>query len=315
MTAQGNLATAESFPLETNRNQRNLAKRLLELLQASPFLLPALLFFLVFFFYPIARVIYLSMYLTNTKGIAKHFVGLKQYNQLFHSPDFMHSLALTLEFVCLTVIPGILIALILALLLEKQIRGISIFQTIMFSPISMSVAAISTISLMMFNPSISMLNYILSWFGVPSINWLNHSFSALISISMVTIWMNLGFSTIILLGALRNVPGELYDSAKVDGTNYLQTLKYISIPSISPSLFFVTVVSMIGAFQTFGQVNILTQGGPASATNLVVYSIYRNAFFNFQYGLASAQAVVLFAIILILTLLQFLVVERKVHYA
>ncbi|WP_029422800.1 carbohydrate ABC transporter permease [Alicyclobacillus macrosporangiidus] len=295
---------------------RRRTKEVMAFLQASPFLLPALLLFTVFFFYPIVKVVYLSLYLTNSKGVAKHFVGMQQYVELFTSPDFIQSLRVTLEFVLLTVIPGVFIALLLALLLEKQIRGLSVFQTIIFSPISMSVAAVSTIGLMAFNPSVSLLNWILSkLFGIPNINWLNGSWTALLAISIVTIWMNLGFSTIVLLGALRNVSQELYDSARVDGANYLQRLCYITIPSISPTLFFVFVVSMIGSFQTFGQVNILTQGGPAGSTNLVVYSIYRNAFFNFQYGLASAQAVVLFIIVLVLTLLQFLVVERRVHYS
>ncbi|MCL6454873.1 MAG: sugar ABC transporter permease [Alicyclobacillus sp.] len=303
--------TARTGPIPNNRR-----RTIFEFLQSMPFILPALILFAVFFFYPIVKVVYLSLFLTNSQGVAKHFVGLAQYVELFQSPDFVQSLLVTLEFVLMTVIPGIILALVLALLLERSIRGIGIFQTIIFSPISMSVAAVSTIGLMAFNPSVSLLNFILQrLFGLPNINWLNHTFSSLVAIALVTVWMNIGFSTIVLLGALHNVPTELYDSGRVDGTNYLQRLRYITIPSISPSLFFIAVVSMIGSFQTFGQVNILTQGGPAGATNVVVYSIYRNAFFNFQYGLASAQAVILFLIVLVLTLLQFLVLERRVSYS
>lgn len=284
--------------------------------ESIPFLLPSIILFAVFFLYPVVKAMILSLFLTDAQGHARHFVGFEQYRFLFAQSDFLPSLLTTLEFVGLTVIPGIILALSFALLLERHIRGISIFQTILFSPISLSSASISTIGLMAFNPTVSLLNYFLSkLFGLPSINWLAFPFQAMIAVSIVTIWMNLGFSTIVLLAALRNVPTELYDSAMVDGATYFQRIRTIAIPSISPSVFFVFVVSVIGAFQTFGQVYVLTQGGPASATNLVVYSIYRNAFFNFQYGLASAEAFVLFLIVLVLTLLQFVILERWVVYA
>ena len=126
--------------------------------------------------------------------------------------------------------------------------------------------------------------------------------------------MNIGFTFLILLGGLQSIDSSLYESADIEGAGYFYKLRRITIPMLSPTLFFVITVSIINAFQTFGQIDILTQGGPANETNLIVYSIYREAFVNYQFGSASAQAVVLFILILIMTALQFKLGERKVHY-
>lgn len=126
--------------------------------------------------------------------------------------------------------------------------------------------------------------------------------------------MNLGFTFLILLGGLQSIDRYLYESADIDGAGYFYKLRRITIPMLSPTLFFVVTVTMINAFQTFGQIDMLTRGGPQNETNLLVYSIYREAFVNYQYGTASAQAVILFAIILLMTLIQFKLGEKKVHY-
>ena len=126
--------------------------------------------------------------------------------------------------------------------------------------------------------------------------------------------MNIGFTFLILLGGLQSIDSHLYESADIDGAGYFYKLRRITIPMLSPTLFFVTTVSIINAFQTFGQIDMLTKGGPSNETNLIVYSIYREAFVNYQYGSASAQAVILFIIILIMTVIQFKLGERKVHY-
>lgn len=289
-------------------------KRIQELLTATPFLVPSLFLFVLFFFYPLGKTIYLSFYLTNAKGVAKHYVGGSQYGELFTSADFLNSLWTTVVFVFLTVVPGILLALLLALLVEKPLRGMAFFRTLIVSPVTVSVATASTIGLLLFNPSISILTHGLSFFGVQDIAWLTDPFWAMIAVSLVTIWLGVGFHTILLLGGLQAIPTELLESATIDGAGYGKRLRHVVLPLLSPTLFFVLVVSVIGAFQSFGQINILTQGGPSRSTHVLVYSIYRDAFFNFQFGSASAQAIVLFVILLLLTILQFTVVERKVHY-
>jgi sn-glycerol 3-phosphate transport system permease protein len=130
----------------------------------------------------------------------------------------------------------------------------------------------------------------------------------------MTVWMNLGFNYIVLLSGLQGVSEDIYDSAKIDGSGPVRTFLQITLPLVSPTLFFVFIVSVIGAFQSFGQIHILTRGGPINTTDVVVYNIYQDAFINFRFGIGSAQALVLFVIILILTLLQFKFFEKKVHY-
>jgi len=177
-----------------------------------------------------------------------------------------------------------------------------------------SVAASSVVWLFLFHPSVGMFNKLLDIFNLPQIEWLLDPTWALFSVSLSTIWLNTGFSFLIILGGLQNIDEHLYESARIDGASYWYRLKRITIPMLSPTLFFIITISLINAFQTFGQIDILTKGGPSQSTNLIVYSIYREAFINYQFGTASAQAVFLFICILIVTILQFKLGEKKVHY-
>lgn len=188
------------------------------------------------------------------------------------------------------------------------------FQFVFSLPVVLSVGSSAVIWKFLFHPTLGMLNYLLGRAGIDPIPWLISPDWALISISIMTIWMNLGFNYIILSSGLQGIPDEIYESARMDGAGALLTFRKISMPLLSPTLFFVTVVSIIGAFQSFGQINILTRGGPMDSTNVFVYSIYQEAFVNFPFGTGSAQALILFAVIMLLTLLQFKWVERKVHY-
>lgn len=182
------------------------------------------------------------------------------------------------------------------------------------STIGVSVAAGSTIFMFLFHPSIGFMNTLLGWFGIDPIKWLTDSHWALVSVALTSIWMGVGFNFIILLGGLQGIPEDIYESATIDGAGYWTRLIRITLPMVSPSLFFVIIVTVIGSFQSFGQIDILTKGGPAEATNLIVYSIYQNAFIHYKFGLASAQAIILFVIVLIITLIQFKAGEKKVHY-
>lgn len=289
-------------------------KAIRQWMTATPFLFPSVFLFSVFFFYPILKTIYLSLFLTDARGNAKRFVGWMQYQEMFTSADFHKSLLVTVMFVVVTVLPGIMIALFLALLVEKPIRGMAFFRTLIISPVTVAVATASTIGLLLFNPSVSILTYGLKLLGFPEVAWMTDPTWAMVAVSAVTIWLSLGFNTIILLGGLQAIPSDIIESSLIDGARFWHRLQHVVFPLLSPTLFFVLIVSVIGAFQSFGQINILTQGGPSRATHVLVYSIYRDAFFNFQFGYASAQSIVLFVIILVLTVLQFVVVERKVHY-
>ena len=194
-------------------------------------------------------------------------------------------------FVLYTVPIGIILALFFALLANEKLKGIGFFRTIYSSTMGISVAASSVIWLFMFNPSMGMFNRMLSLLNLPQIQWLLDPQWALLSVSISTIWMNIGFSFLILLGGLQNIDEHLYESSRIDGAGYFYRLRRITLPMLSPTLFFIITISLINAFQSFGQIDILTQGGPSASTNLIVYSIYREAFINYQFGTASAQAV------------------------
>lgn len=278
------------------------------------YLLPSVLLFSVFIFYPMLRTIYLSFFLTNQNGEAVLNVGFDNYAYLLKSPEFFNSMKATGLFVLYTVPIGILAALFLALLANEKLKGIGFFRTIYSSTMGVSVAASSVVWLFLFHPSIGMFNRVLSAINLPEIQWLLDPEWALLSVSLSTIWMNLGFSFLIILGGLQNIDEHLYESSRIDGAGYFYRLRRITIPMLSPTLFFIITISLINAFQSFGQIDILTKGGPSQSTNLIVYSIYREAFVNYQFGTASAQAVFLFIIILIVTILQFKFGEKKVHY-
>lgn len=307
--------------LETNKStttrlSSNLSvwRRSLNVRTALLYLLPSIVLFTVFIFYPMFKTIYLSFFLTDQQGNPALFVGFENYAYLLESESFKKSIKATFLFVLYTVPTGVILALALALLANEKLRGIGFFRTIFSSTMGISVAASSVVWLFLFHPSIGMFNRVLSLFQMEQVQWLLDPSWALISISITTIWMNTGFSFLILLGGLQNIDEHLYESAKIDGASYWYQLRRITIPMLSPTLFFIITISLINAFQTFGQVDILTKGGPSESTNVIVYSIYREAFINYQFGTASAQAVFLFLCILIVTILQFKFGERKVHY-
>lgn len=289
-------------------------QRIKSFIKGMAFLLPSIILFSVFLFYPMFRTIYLSFFLTKANGDPTVFVGLQNYITMFSSPIFLKSIKSTFLFVLYTVPASVIISLFLSIIANEKLKGIGFFRTMYSSTMGVSVAAASVFWLYLFNPSMGLLNQVLGTFGIEGIGWLTDPKWALISISITTIWMNVGFTFLILLGGLQSIDSSLYESADIEGAGYLYKLRRVTIPMLSPTMFFVITVTIINAFQSFGQIDILTQGGPINETNLIVYSIYREAFANYKFGSASAQAIVLFILILLMTALQFKLGERKVHY-
>ncbi|SES89062.1 carbohydrate ABC transporter membrane protein 1, CUT1 family [Oceanobacillus limi] len=278
------------------------------------YLSPALLLLGVFLFYPMFKTLYFSFFEVSGGGQVGDWVGWGHYAELFQSSEFRKSMVGTFLFVLYTVPAEILISLFLAVIASEKLKGIGFFRTIFSSTLGVSVAAGATIFLFLFHPSLGVLNSILGTVGIDGVEWLTDSKWALVSVAITTVWMHIGINFIILLGGLQNISRELYESAEIDGAGYFQKLFKITLPMLSPVLFFVIIIGVIGAFQTFGQIDILTGGGPAGATNIIVYSIYLEAFSYGNFGFASAQAILLFIIILIVTIIQFRVGEKKVHY-
>lgn len=278
------------------------------------YLLPSLLLLAVFLFYPIFRTLYFSFFDVTGGGVVQEFIGLSYYKELWASADFRKSLINTFLFVLITVPAEILIALFLAILASEKIRGMGFFRMIFASTLGVSAAAGATIFLFLLHPSLGVFNNMLALVGIDPIPWLTSSKWALLSVAMTTVWMHIGINFIILLGGVQNVDKELYESADMDGAGYFRKLFNITIPLITPVLFFVSIIALIGSFQTFGQIDILTSGGPAGSTNIIVYSIFQEAFRFGNFGYGSAQAIVLFLIILVVTTIQYVVGEKRVHY-
>lgn len=303
-------ASSGRSPLITRAQMREIKKLLL----ALAYLAPSLLIFLTFVFIPLVRSFILSMQLTDPIGRPVAFVGLMQYQRLFASPQFLNSLQRTLLFVLYTVPITILVSLGLAVLGNLRLRHISIFRMTFSLTLAVSAATASLIFLYLFHPALGMLNYLLSLVGLPAVGWLTNVSTALPSVALVTVWLQLGLNTVILLAGMQGIPEELYESAMIDGASGPAKFRHITLPLLSPTLFFLLVVNLLAAFQTFTQFHVLTKGGPINSTNVLVFSIYREFYFNGQYAYAAAQSIVLFFIMLIVTIIQFGVIERKVVY-
>jgi len=278
------------------------------------YLAPSLILFAAFVFVPLAQSIYLSFFNTRATGAITTFAGLDHYLELLTSPAFRTGLLATALFALYTVPLGIALGLVLAVLLNQRLRGINVFRTMMSSTIAISAAVGALIWLLLLNPSLGLLNYILSLVGVRGPEWLIQPATAIIAVSLTTIWLTLGTNIIVLLAGLQGVPEEIYEAARLDGARGLRMFTRITVPMVSPSLFFLLVVDTIAVLQAFTQIHLLTRGGPVDATRVLVYSIYQDAFQNFQFGYASAQAVILLVLVMALTLIQFRFVERRVHY-
>jgi sn-glycerol 3-phosphate transport system permease protein len=279
------------------------------------YLLPSLVAFAIFVFYPVLKSIWISLHADNPfGGTSDIFVGLDQYKSALSSDSYRNSLKITFLYALYTVPLGLLAALLLAVMANLRLRAISVFRVAFAITIGVSVGAGAVIFALLYNPSVGTLNYLLSLVGLPAIQWLTHTNTALWAIAIGTIWLGLGFNFTILLSGLQGIPEELYESAKIDGASPARMFFNVTLPLLSPTLFFVSVISVIAAFQSFAQIDILTKGGPAGSTNVVVYSIYRDAFFNFHSAYASAQAVILFVILVALTGVQFKSLGGRVFY-
>lgn len=310
-TSPGAVQVMPRGPLGLTGPQRREVKNFLK---ALLYLSPALIIFLAFVFIPLFQSIKLSTFLTDPLGRAVKFVGTLQYQRLFASPEFKNSLLRSVQFVLYTVPTTLVVAMALALLGNLRLRRIDLFRMIFSITIAVSGATAALIFTYLYQPSLGWLNYILSWFGISPVPWLISADTALLSVALTTVWLSLGLNTVILLAGMQGISEELYESAMIDGATSWSRFRHITLPLLSPTLFFLLIVDSLAAFQVFTQIHVMTSGGPLDSTNTMVYSIYREFYFNGKYGYAAAQSIILFLIILALTIVQFGVVERRVHY-
>ena len=274
------------------------------------YLIPCMLVFAIFLFYPFFKTIYLSLFLTDRMGQAKIFVGMQNYIDLLSSESFRNSLKVTLIFVVIVVIGGMFLGLVAAVLCNKAFPGIRAFSTAYALPMAIASSSAAMIFQIMLHPTVGIVNKLTGL----DINWLNDPDTALVCVAILTAWLNSGINFLYFSAGLGNIDETIYERASVDGASGVQQFFSLTLPGLSPIMFYTLVVNIIQAFQSFGQIKILTEGGPDEATNVIVYSIYRDAFFNYRFGSAAAQSVILFIIIMLVTLVMFRLEKKGVSY-
>ncbi|MBO0993234.1 carbohydrate ABC transporter permease [Bacillus sp. SD088] len=274
------------------------------------FITPIMLGFLVFMFYPLIASLYLS--LTESDGITPStFIGIDNYVTLMSDKKFLNSLWVTVVYVAGTVPIGIILALLISTLLNQKIRFVNIYRTAFFIPYITSMVAVATVWKWLYNTDYGLFNGILSQLGLFEPPWLAKEGWAMFSIIIMSVWKGLGFNIVIFLAGLQNISPSMYEAAKIDGASAFKRFYYITVPLLRHTTLFVVVMAIIGSFQVFDQVYVMTDGGPANSTSVIVYYIYQNAFLFFKQGYASAMAYILFAIIFIITMIQMKIANRK----
>lgn len=292
--------------LSTDTGPRHINRRRKDALLGLLFLVPSFLIFATFFFYPLYRLFYLGLHQQNRFGTAERWVGFGQYTEVLGGEDFLDGVRISGTYVMLTVPLGLILGTMLAVAANRHLRGIKIFQTIFASTVASSVAVASVVFFVLINPQAG-------YFRDVDFLSLSDPDTALRGVALSSVWQNLGLSFIIVLAGLQAVPDEIYEAASLDGYGPMRRFFRVTLPLISPTLMFLIVVLVIFAFQAFAQVDILTGGGPAGATETLVFKIF-NSQQPLSQGIGSIMAIGLFVITLVVTVVQFLLLDRRVHY-
>lgn len=314
-------------------------RKVKETLAGFTYLLPALIILIAFRIIPIIFSVRISLFDWGMAG-ARKFVGLQNYIDVLKDPIFWKSLLHTGWFVFLSVPLMLFISLFIALLLNTKIRGLGIYRTVYYLPVVTSIVAVSVIWKWILNPERGLLNYLLSFIGVHNIRWLEDPrglfdiiFSglgmklpevlvgpsiAMVALIIMAVWKGVGYNIIIYLAGLQNIPNQYYEAAKIDGAGRWSLFRNVTWQLISPTTFYILIISTIIAFETFAQVWIMTgppPGGPLGTTKVVMYYFYEQSFELWRLGYGAAIAFFAFLIILVLTILQRVFLEKRVHYA
>ncbi len=272
------------------------------------FILPAILGTLIFIIVPVICSFGLSFAKWDLLNPIQ-FAGCQNYVELFKSHLFYKILNNTIVFALSTSILGVIIPLVLASILNSKIRGSDFYKTAYFLPFITPMVVVGIVWAWIFDPNIGLLNQVLHI----HINWLYDSKFAMPALIIVSVWKLIGYNMIIFLSSLSAISQSMFEAARIDGANSFQTFKNVTVPLLSPTIFFVVIITAISSFQVFDLIYLMTQGGPFDSTNVLVYAIYKNAFEYFNVGRASAIAYVLFVIILVLTLIQWRLRKKLVY--
>ncbi|MFS0859946.1 carbohydrate ABC transporter permease [Paenibacillus taichungensis] len=282
--------------------------------EAVLFTLPALIPLLIFWLGPLGYIVYLSFTDWDFMSPDKLFVGLDNYSYLLTNSEFYRSLKVTLLFGLGSVVPTIVGGLALAMLMNSKIKSSGLFRTLLFSPWVTPTVAVSIAWSWIFEPEVGLANLLLGWVGLSPIGWLKDQNWALVAVLIVTLWKSIGWSMVFYLVALRNLPSDLLEAASIDGAGSWDKFRSITLPLISPTTFFLSIILTIQSLQAYDQINVMTQGGPAGSTRTLLYMYYQSAFESFNVGEASSIAVVIILICVLLSGVSFLLGRRLVHY-
>lgn len=278
------------------------------------FVLPALIPLFIFWIYPILRSVWLSFTDWDFMTPDYNFIWFKNYTSLLKDSRFYEALWNTLVFTAGTLFPTIVGGLGLALLLRRNFKGSGVFKFVLFSPWITPTVAISIVWTWIFREDGGLANQVLGLFGLPALKWISSSDTAMLSVIIVTVWKSLGYAMIFYLSALEKVPEELYEASALDGAKPWRQFLDMTLPGISPTTFFLMIITMVNSLQAYDQIQILTQGRPSGSTRTLLYMYYQLGFQEFKMGQATATAVIMIIITVILSLAQFTASKKWVHY-
>lgn len=278
------------------------------------FMLPNMLLFGLFTFWPMIENVRLSTQRWDMISPVRLGVGSANYEYLIENDTFHKVLLNTSYFTVAAVGGSLLLGLIVALLLNQPLRFRDGARAVVFAPTLLSGAAIGIVWSYIFDPRYGLVAQVLGWVNVTSPDWLNRPEWAMPAIIIVYVWKNLGFAAVIFLAGLQAIPRDLYDAARVDGANVWWRFRSVTLPMLSPITFFLLITSILNTFQAFDIIRVMTQGGPVDATNTLIYYVYEQGFVALNAGRSAAASLVLFVLMMIITLIQLRFTERRVHY-
>lgn len=291
-----------------NRLQKNIGYYIIA------FLVPSLIGYVIFSLLPMFSAFYLSFTSWDIIGGAPEWIGIQNYINIIQSDEFYRVLGNTLKFIVMY-IPSIMISsFLLAVLFDAKVKGVSGFRVLLFIPVLTSWVAGSIIWRTVLNGQYGLLNNILALVGITGPGWLTDPSWSMVSIVMVSIWKDIGFFSLIIFGGLRGIDNSIYEAAAIDGANSRQIMRKITLPLVTPTLFFVLITTMINSFQLFPQVMVMTQGGPLGSTQVLVERIYIYGFRYFNMGYAAALSMILLFIIVSVTIIQMILQRKWVYY-
>lgn len=279
---------------------------------AYTLLLPSLIILIIFTFYPTIKSLFLSFFKWNLNN--SEFVGLENYKQVFGNDIFWQVIKNNIILVIGTVPTSILLAMYFAIWINGKLRFNSFLRTSFFYPTIIPMIAIANIWLFIYTPDYGLLDKFLNFFNISGPNWLGDSSWVMISLIVMLIWKETGFFMIFFLAGLQNLPGEVYEAAKIEGARPFQQFRYITFPLLAPTTLFVTIIALTNAFKMVDHLYIMTKGGPDNASNLLLYMIYEVAFSFWDMGQAAVLTVVLLVILLTISIVNYVYFDKRIHY-